>query len=104
MNLWGSWRDNNIDWNGFIFYDKFYILDIDGHLKIQQKDIVLKQLSFSVDGDGVGARGQCSRQNLFQCDADITYLRGSQHLDPQRPLKNINLHLHAQNTPAGPFL
>jgi hypothetical protein len=101
MNIWGSWRDNNIDWKGFIFYDKFYILDIDGHLKIQDKDIVLKQLSFSIDGNGVGARGHCSRQNLFQCDAEMTYWQGTQRLNGQGPFKNMNLHLHAQNTPHG---
>ena len=98
MNLWGSWRDNAVDWNGFIFYDKFYILDIDGHLKIDDRDIVLKRLSFSIDGNGVGAQGHCSRQGLFQCDADVTYLQGGQHLDQQGPFKKVNLHLHAQNT------
>ena len=88
MDIWGSWHAHHIDWKGFIFYDKFYILDINGHLKIQDNDIVLKQLSFSVNGDAVGARGHCSKQNLFQCDADIA-------------LKNTKLHLHAQNTPQG---
>ena len=92
MDLWGSWHDNNIDWKGFIFYDKFYILDINGHLKIQEKDIVLERLSFSVNGDDVGVRGHCSKQNLFQCDTDITYHRQTQH---------ITLHLHAQNSPQG---
>jgi hypothetical protein len=101
MNLWGSWRDNNIDWKGFIFYDKFYILDIDGHLKIHDKDIVLDQLSFSIDGNGVGARGHCTKQDLYQCDADMTYWQGTQHLGEQGPVKNVNLHLHAQNTPRG---
>jgi hypothetical protein len=101
MNLWGAWHGSNIDWKGFIFYDKFYILDIDGHIIIQDKDIVLKQLSFSIDGDGVGARGRCSRQDLFQCNADMTYWQGVQHLDGQGPFKNINLHLNAQNTPHG---
>ncbi len=101
MDLWGSWHDNNIDWKGFIFYNKFYILDIDGHLKIQEKDIVLERLFFSVDGDDVGIRGHCSKQNLFQCDADITYRRQAQHINAQQPLKNINLHLHAQNSPQG---
>ena len=102
-NLWGSWQDDRIDWKGFIFYDRIYILDIDGHLIIQPKDIILKQLSFSVDDDGVGVQGHCSRQNLFQCDADISYLRTAQHLNPLRPLKNISLHFHAQNTPQGLF-
>lgn len=103
LNLWGSWHGNTIDWKGFIFYDKYYILDIDGHLRFQEKDIILDQLSFSIDGDGVGARGYCSKQDLFQCDADMTYWQGTQHLDGQGPFKNINLHLHAQNTPRGLF-
>ncbi len=103
LNLWGSLRANNIDWKGFIFYDNFYILDIDGHIGIQDKDIILTKLSFSIDGDGVGARGQCSKQSLFQCDADMTYWQGTQHPDDQKPFKNINLHLHAQNTPQGLF-
>ena len=88
MNLWGSWHGNSIDWKGFIFYDKFYILDIDGHLKIQDNDIVLKQLSFSVNGDNVTASGHCLKQDLFQCDAKIG-------------LKDIDLRLQAQNTPRG---
>jgi hypothetical protein len=88
INLWGSWHDNHIDWKGFIFYNKFYILDINGNVEVQDKDIVLKKLSFSVNGDPVGALGHCSRQGLFQCDADIA-------------LKNLGLHLHAQNTPQG---
>ncbi len=102
-DLWGSWHDNDILWKGFIFYEKFYILDINGDLKIQEKDIVLKHLSFSIDGDDVKAWGHCSRQNLFQCDADITYQRQIQHRNLQEPLKNINLHLHAHNSPQGLF-
>jgi len=90
MNLWGSWRKENIDWKGFIFYDKLYILDIDGHLKMQGNDIVLKKLSFSVNKDNVTASGHCLKQDLFQCDAKIG-------------LKDINLHLQAQNTPRGIF-
>jgi len=101
INFWGSWHANNIDWKGFIFYDKFYILDIDGHVRIQDKNIILKQLSFSIDGDGVGIKGQCSKEKLFQCDADMTYWQGTQHHDEQIPFKNINLHLHAQNTLQG---
>jgi len=88
IDLWGNWQGNNIDWKGFIFYNKFYILDIDGNLIIQEKDITLKQLSFSVNRNSVLARARCSRQELFQCDADIA-------------LKNTNLHLHAQNTAQG---
>jgi len=101
LNLWGGWHGNDIGWKGFIFYDNFYILDIDGHIKIQDKDIILDHLSFSIDGDGVGARGHCSKQGLFQCDADMTYWHGTQRPDQQIPFKNINLHLHAQNSPQG---
>jgi len=100
-NLWGSWHNDSIDWKGFIFYDKFYILDIDGHLKIQKENIVLKQLSFTIDGNAVGASGQCSKQKLFQCDADLAYWQGSPSFNTQRILKDINLLLHAQNTPQG---
>lgn len=88
INLWGGWRDNNIDWKGFIFYGKHYILDIDGHLKIREDDIILKRLSFWVDGNNVTVRGRCSKQNLLQCDADMA-------------LKNTQLHLHSQNTAQG---
>jgi hypothetical protein len=89
VNLWGSWFDKSIDWKGFILYNKFYILDIDGHLRIQNNDLVLKHLSFTVNGDAVTASGHCSRQDPFQCDADLAYN------------KNIDLHLHAQNTTQG---
>lgn len=89
INLWGSWHDNSVAWKGFIFYDKFYILDIDGNLEIQEKNVVLKQLSFSVNGDPVSASGDCLKQNPFQCNADIA-------------LKNLKLHLHSQNTSQGP--
>ncbi len=88
MNLWGSWQDNDIDWKGFIFYDKLYILDIDGHLNIQNNDIILKKLSFSVNGNDVAASGHCLTPNPFQCDANIA-------------LRNTSLHLHAQNSPQG---
>jgi len=88
MNLWGSWHGDTIDWKGFIFYEKFYILDIDGNLKVQQNAVALKQLSFNINGDPVKVRGYCSPKNIFQCDADIA-------------LKNIRLHLHSQNTPQG---
>ena len=91
MNLWGSWHNNDIYWKGFIFYNKFYILDIDGHLKIQKNDISLKQMSFSIDGNAVTARGDCLKLNLSECDADIA-------------LNNSKLHLHAQNSPQGPLL
>ena len=100
-NLWGSWHNDNIDWKGFIFYDKFYILDIEGHLKMQKENIVLKQLSFTIDGDAVGASGQCSKQKFFQCDADLAYWRGGPSVNTQGIFKNINMHLHAQNTPQG---
>ena len=86
MNLWGSWYKENIDWKGFIFYDKLYILDID--MKMLGNDIVLKKLSFSVNKDNVTASGHCLKQDLFQCDAKIG-------------LKDIDLRLQAQNTPRG---
>jgi hypothetical protein len=101
LNLWGSWHGNSINWKGFIFYDKFYILDIDGHLNLEQNDLVLKQLSFSINGDDVTASGHCSKQDLFQCDAAIIYSRQKQKLNLQQPLKNINLSFHAQNTLRG---
>ncbi len=104
MNLWGSWVGNNVEWKGFIFYNKIYILDIDGQLRIQKKAIILKQLTFTVNGDAVGASGQCLNQRLFQCDADIAYWRKADPVDPGNNLKNINLHLHAQNTAQGPLL
>lgn len=94
LDLWGSWHTNMIKWKGFIFYDKFNILDINGNLDIQDKDITLKQLSFTVNGDDVTGSGNCSRQNFFQCDADINYSRQRQ---------NFSLHLHTQNTPQGLF-
>jgi len=84
-------HNNDIYWKGFIFYNKFYILDIDGHLKIQKNDISLKQMSFSIDGNAVTARGDCLKLNLSECDADIA-------------LNNSKLHLHAQNSPQGPLL
>ena len=98
LNLWGDWQGNSVSWKGFIFYDKFYILDIDGRLRIQKNDILLKHLSFSIDGDDLGISGHCLRQTPFQCDADITYERPSPHVNLQEPLKNISLHLHVQNT------
>ncbi|MBF0570685.1 MAG: hypothetical protein HQL12_02315 [Candidatus Omnitrophica bacterium] len=104
LNLWGKLSGGNIDWKGYIFYEKFYILDIDGHLKIERNDIILKGLSFSIDGDAVEASGHCLKQNLFQCDADITYRRVPPHIDPQKPLESINLNFHAQNTLQGLFL
>lgn len=96
INLWGSWRNNSIYWKGFIFYNKFYILDIDGNLNIQDKDIALRKLSFSIDGDNVEAWGHCLKVNPFQCDADIDYRRQAQHVTTQEPLKNIHLHLNSQ--------
>jgi hypothetical protein len=90
FNLWGSWHADSIDWKGFILYTKFYILDIDGYLKIQENDVFLKHLSFSVNKDTVTASAHCLKQNPFQCDADID-------------LKNAHLHLQAQHSPQGLF-
>ena len=101
MNLWGNWYKNEFYWKGFIFYDKFYILDIDGHLNIQKNDILLKPLSFSIDGDDVTISGECTKQNLFQCDAAITYQRSTPQVNPKSPLESMQLHCHAQNTPRG---
>ncbi len=101
VNLWGQWQDNTIDWKGFIFYKKFYILDINGHCNIQDTDIVLKGLSFSVNGDDVTLSGHCSKEKLFQCDADMSLSRQKQHLDAEAPLKNMHVRLYAQNTPQG---
>jgi len=103
VNLWGRWQKDSIDWKGFILYKKFYILDINGHLNIQDRDLILKGLSFSVNGDDVAMAGHCSKQKLFQCGADMTFSRPKQHLSPQEPLKNMNLHLEAQNTTQGLF-
>jgi hypothetical protein len=103
INFWGRWQNNTIDWKGYIFYKQIYILDITGQLNIRDKDILLKNLSFSVNGDAVNLSGQCSKQKLFQCDADMTVLRQKQHLNVQTPLKDITLHLNAQNTPQGLF-
>jgi hypothetical protein len=98
VNLWGSWSYNDIRWKGFMFYQKSYILDIDGDLSVEDKNFVLKRLSFSVNGDAVGARGLCSKEKLFQCEADITYWRKPQQLDSRSPLKNIDLHFRTQNS------
>ncbi len=101
INLWGRWQNRNIDWKGFIFYKDLYILDINGHLNIQGKNIILKSLSFSVNGDDVVAGGYCSKQQLFQCDANMTFHRQTRHLNAQESLKNMDLRLHAQNTAQG---
>ncbi len=101
FNLWGSWRNHRLDWKGYIFYDRWYILDIDGRVKVHPQDIVLDQLTFSVDDDAAAARAHCTREAFFQCDADITYLRQTQNTGPPLPLKNIRLRLHLANTPQG---
>ncbi len=88
LDLWGRWHAHSIDWKGFIFYDKFYILDIDGNLNAQGKDIVLKKLTFSLNGDNVTASGHFLRQDFFQCEADVTF-------------KNTRLHFYAHNTRQG---
>jgi len=101
INLWGRWQENTIDWKGFIFYKKFYILDINGHLNIQDTGIVLKNLSFSVNGDDVALSGHCSKETFFQCDADMSLSRQKQHLSAAAPLKDMHVHLYAQNTSEG---
>lgn len=103
INLWGQWQNNNIDWKGFILYKQIYILDISGHLNIRDTAIVLKDLSFSVNGDDVDLTGQCSKQKFFQCTADLTVSRQKKHLTAQMPVKDISFHLESQNTPQGPF-
>ena len=102
MNLWGSWHNNSIDWKGFIFYDKFYILDIDGHLKIQDKDIVLKQLSFSIDGDvRVSLKGFV--QNKIFSNAMLTSLISRNSTSTTGPLK-ISTCIFMPKYPARTFL
>ncbi|MBF0504825.1 MAG: hypothetical protein HQL14_06955 [Candidatus Omnitrophica bacterium] len=99
INLWGKWQENTIDWKGFILYKQFYILDIHGHLNIADTDIVLKSLSFSVNGNDMTAQGSCSKLKLFSCEGDMTLARQKQHPSYDDPLKKISLHLSSQNTP-----
>ncbi|MDE2009273.1 MAG: hypothetical protein KGJ09_04250 [Candidatus Omnitrophica bacterium] len=101
MNLWGHWYGRSIDWQGFAFYGKYYVLDIDGHLQLQDKNILLKHLSFTLDGNSVEVSGNCSRQHLFTCRAGITFHRQPQRIDAQTPLKGIHLSLYAQKSPYG---
>jgi hypothetical protein len=95
FDLWGRYDDSAVDWRGFIFYKNLYILDIDGHLETGAKDIVLKRLSFTVNGDGVGMEGHCSKTALFACEADVAVDHKNQA---------IGTHLNAQNTPQGIYL
>jgi len=104
LNLWGSWHGDNIYWKGFIFYETFYILDINGHIKLQKDDAILQQLSFSIDGDDIRLSGHCLKPGLSQCDANMTYRRALAHLDELRPLKSIRLHLHSLSTTQGSLL
>ena len=91
VNLWGRWQENTIDWKGFIFYKRFYILDINGHLDIQDANIVLKGLSFSVNGDAVALSGYCSKEKLFQCDANMSVLRSQTTSECRSALKKYEL-------------
>ncbi|MDE2028618.1 MAG: hypothetical protein KGJ11_08760, partial [Candidatus Omnitrophica bacterium] len=101
INLWGRWHGRYIDWNGYVFYDKYYILDIDGHAQLQDKSIVLKRLSFNLDKDNVYIAGSCSREELFSCDGAMALRRPVQNINELAPLKDIQLHLHVQNTLQG---
>ena len=61
---------------------------MDGHFRVQQKDIVLKRLSFSINGHDIEASGHCLKENIRQCDADIAS-------------KDLNMHFHTQNSSEG---
>ncbi len=102
IDLWGSWHLDSVNWKGFIFNDKFYILDIDGHLKIQKDLLVLDRLSFTVDGDAVDLSGECSRKTPFSCDAELGFWKAAAGSKSPGPLKSAHLRLHAQGSPQGP--
>ncbi|GEM_PF-2753898 len=107
LQLWGSWQENYLDWKGFVFYDgplakgPLYILDIDGHLHIKDRDIALERLSFSVNGDKVQATARYVMGDPPKFGANITYTRQAGHVHPQDPLKNADVYFYGQGSGQG---
>lgn len=63
LQLWGVWKGYRLIWKGYMFYsgplakEPLNILDIDGRLNVNDKDISLEKMSFSINGDRFLATG-----------------------------------------------
>jgi hypothetical protein len=92
LQYWGAWKNNRIDWKGFMFYEgpltkvPLYVLDIDGQAIVKSKDLWLKKFSFSVNNDRFLVTGHFLLDQPMKFETKVSYRRELNHIRAQDPL------------------